>query len=239
MLNRIVATVFAGGIVLGGCMPDPELSKRMDVLEAKVSELEKRPSGPAPADPAKEAAAQKLAEAIQKDIADLNSEGAKAKAAEFQKKYAGTKASRYLKRVMAELSVVGRDAGEMDVSEWFQGNVKMDEGKATMLVFWEIWCPHCKREVPKLEATYNKYKDRGLNVVGLTKVTRSSTDEKVREFISEKGMSYPVGKEQEGGNLSQRFGVRGVPAAAIVKDGKVVWRGHPARINDAMLEKLL
>ena len=238
MWNRIAALVVAGSVVFGGCMTDPELVKRIDALEEKVAQLESRPSGPAPVDPKKEQEAQKLAEEIQKAITDMDVATAKAKSAEFKKKYAGTKASRYLKRVFSELDVVGKDAGQMDVSMWFQGNASMSDGSATMLVFWEEWCPHCKREVPKIEATHNKYKDRGLNVVGLTKVTRSSTDEKVTSFMQEKGVTYPVAKE-EGDNLSKRFGVRGVPAAAIVQAGKVVWRGHPARINDAMIEKLL
>ena len=241
MWNRIVALILAGTVAFSGCMTDPELVQRIDALEKQVKQLEARPAGPAgqaPVDPKKEQAAQKLAEEIQKSIADMDVASAKAKAAEFQKNYSGTKASRYLKRVLAELDVVGREAGNMDVSKWFQGNADMTDGTATMLVFWEEWCPHCKREVPKIEATHNKYKDRGLNVVGLTKVTRSSTDEKVTSFMDEKGVTYPVAKE-EGDNLSKRFGVRGVPAAAIVKAGKVVWRGHPARINDAMIEKVL
>ena len=91
--------------------------------------------------------------------------------------------------------------------------------------------------MPKIEETYTKYQGR-MNVVGLTKVTRSSTDESVAEFIKDSGISYPVGKEK-GGNLSSHYNVSGVPAAAIVKDGKIVWRGHPARIDDSLLDKLL
>ena len=38
------------------------------------------------------------------------------------------------------------------------------------------------------------------------------------------------------GSLSQYFNVGGIPAAAVVKDGKVVWRGHPARLSEQMLK---
>ena len=48
-------------------------------------------------------------------------------------------------------------------------------------------------------------------------------------------VSYPIAKES-GDALSKHFGVRGIPAAAMVKDGKVVWRGHPARLTDDMIE---
>jgi hypothetical protein len=36
--------------------------------------------------------------------------------------------------------------------------------------------------------------------------------------------------------MSTYFGVRGIPAAAVVKDGQIVWRGHPARITEDMLK---
>jgi thiol-disulfide isomerase/thioredoxin len=113
----------------------------------------------------------------------------------------------------------------------------MGDGKATLVVFWEVWCPHCRREVPNLQATYEKYNSKGLTVVGVTKITKSSTEEKVTEFIAENKLTYPIAKET--GTLSSRFGVRGIPAAAVVKDGKVVWRGHPARLSEDMYESWL
>ena len=47
----------------------------------------------------------------------------------------------------------------------------------------------------------------------------------------------PIAKE--GGAYSSVFNVSGIPAAAIVKDGKIIWRGHPARLDKTMLEGLL
>jgi hypothetical protein len=59
----------------------------------------------------------------------------------------------------------------------------------------------------------------------------------VRSFVTEKGVQYPVAKEN--GSLSSHFGVSGIPAAAVVKNGKVIWRGHPARLSEAMLKSWL
>jgi hypothetical protein len=70
--------------------------------------------------------------------------------------------------------------------------------------------------------------------VGVTRLTKNSTEETVKSFIAENSVSYPMA--QENGELADYFGVRGIPAAAVVKNGKVVWRGHPARINDEMLK---
>jgi thiol-disulfide isomerase/thioredoxin len=120
------------------------------------------------------------------------------------------------------------------VEKWHQGTVDINGGKATVLVFWEVWCPHCKREVPKLEATYKKFQGQGLQLVGLTKQSRDISDGDVMEFLKSQSVSYPVAKEK--GDLSQFYAVQGVPAAAVVKGGEVVWRGHPSRLTDEMIQ---
>ena len=119
--------------------------------------------------------------------------------------------------------------------KWFQGEneVKLASDGTTLVVFWETWCPHCRREVPKLQAVYDKFKTKGLQVVGVTKITKSATEDGVASFITDNQVGYPVAKED--GSLSQHFAVSGIPAAAVVKDGKVVWRGHPATLSDDML----
>lgn len=247
MTFRTTALVLGALLTFGACA-DPELTDKVNQLEAKVTELEKKvAAGPArrgpqrpgqpDVDPAKEAGAREAISKINGKVADLAWDEADALCADARKEFGSTQTFRRGGRICDEAEVVGRDAMDMDVSKWFQGEAKLADSNATLLVFWEQWCPHCKREVPKMEAMYQKYQGR-MNVVGLTKVTRSATDEAVEAFIKEKNISYPIGKEK-GGNLSGHYNVSGVPAAAIVKDGKIVWRGHPARIDDVLLDKLL
>jgi thiol-disulfide isomerase/thioredoxin len=134
----------------------------------------------------------------------------------------------------AEIETVGKDSTPLAVDKWFVGKTSMDEGKATVLVFWEVWCPHCQREVPKLQATYDKYKGSGLNMVGVTQVSNGKTDEEVASFLSEAKVTYPIAKT--GPDVPGHYNVSGIPAAAVVKDGKVVWRGHPAMLTDSLIE---
>lgn len=105
------------------------------------------------------------------------------------------------------------------------------------MIFRETWCSHCRREVPKLEKIYTGYKDKGLKVIGLTKINKGATPEKINEFIEEKGITYPIAKEN--GSLSQYFKVKGIPAAALISNGKIVWRGHPSRLPGQLLKKYL
>jgi thioredoxin-like negative regulator of GroEL len=50
-------------------------------------------------------------------------------------------------------------------------------------------------------------------------------------------VDYPIAKET--GELSRYFNVSGIPAAAVIKDGKVVWRGHPAQLKEDQLKSWL
>jgi thiol-disulfide isomerase/thioredoxin len=226
-----------------------QLERRVSELEAlldqRIAELESRMTTKIDAEIKAFAEREENAVAALREINALATRGqqveAKSKMDQFLKDYRGTDAVKQAGRLQQELAVVGKAApGQLNVEKWFQGEGEVAElaGDGTkLLVFWEVWCPHCKREVPKLQATYDKFKDKGLEVLGLTKITKSATEESVSDFISANSVSYPMAKES--GDLSRYFNVSGIPAAAVVKDGKVIWRGHPARLTDKMLEDWL
>ena len=173
-------------------------------------------------------------------IGQAKYEEAKASVAEFMKKYGSTKYARNGTRLQKELEVIGKEAPkEWGIEKWIQGQdeVDLDSAPTTLLVFWEVWCGYCKREVPKLQELYNKQKENGLQLVGFTKINKSATEEKLTDFIKKNNVQYPVAKED--GSLSQYFNVSGIPAAAIIHNGFVVWRGHPARLPEDLLQSWL
>jgi thiol-disulfide isomerase/thioredoxin len=222
------------------------LEEKMTALEAKVESLEKAPKATAKAgktedvDKEAESSAQALLKEAQTLMESNKIKEAKAKLTELESKYSSTRTFRRSKKIAKELEVFGKEApAKLEVEEWYVGNgnsIDLAKG-TTLLVFWEIWCPHCKREVPNLQKTYDEYNKKGLQMVGLTKLSRSATKEKVVSFLTESNVTYPVAKE--GGALSSHFNVSGIPAAAVVKDGKIVWRGHPARLTNEQLDSWL
>lgn len=161
----------------------------------------------------------------------------------FRKEYAGTEVlrDRRVASMNAELQVVGKPApAQVNMDKWFVGedsSIDLSSPGTNLVVFWEEWCPHCKREVPKLQETYDKYHERGLGVVAVTKISKSATEEKVTKFIETHELNFPMAKES--GDLSRYFSVSGIPAAAVVKDGQIIWRGHPATLSDTLLESWL
>jgi thiol-disulfide isomerase/thioredoxin len=235
--------LLAFALLLGGCAQQKALDEanaKITALEEKVAKLEAggAKGGAAAADPAKEEAATKLMTEAQDAMKNGDYATAKTKLADLNTNFADTRAGKAASRMASEVNLVGTDAAPIEVEKWFVGKADYGSSKATLLVFWEVWCPHCKKEMPKLAEEEGKYKSKGVQIVGLTKITKSATEEKVQEFIKENNIKYPVAKEK-GDNMSKAFAVTGIPAAALVKDGKVIWRGHPARLTDDVLDKLL
>jgi thiol-disulfide isomerase/thioredoxin len=217
------------------------LEKRLTQLEknivAQFRNMEQRLSqGAAAANPLEGEANAAFAR-INQQVAQGNMTAAKEQMAAFMQKYSSTATAKKARSLSAELQVVGKTSpSDWGIEKWYQGEGEIDLGsdKTTVVVFWEVWCPHCRREVPKMEAMYSSLKAQGLQLVGLTRITKSATEESVQEFIKEQNVSYPMAKEN--GAVAQYFNVSGIPAAAVVKDGKVIWRGHPARLSDAMIK---
>jgi thiol-disulfide isomerase/thioredoxin len=108
-------------------------------------------------------------------------------------------------------------------------------GKPVMLEFWATWCGPCVASIPHINEIHKKFESKGLVVIGLTKESR----EKVEGFAKEKKMEYNVGIDGTG-KLNKELAVRGIPHAVLInKTGEIVWEGHPARLTDADIEKIL
>lgn len=237
-----------------GCAPKSAVS-RIETLEAQVAALEaemsrladqrqpNRGDRPPEPDQAFTDAVQAFERAAYRAAEDGRMAGLKQDCRDFREKHraqlatdAGQRAWRRASRVCDEAEVIGMKAPALRVGSWLQGSAPAPS-TPQLLVFWEVWCPHCRREVPELVQLQDRFETR-MQVVGLTKMNRGTTEERVRDFIDEQDLDFPIGKDQDGA-LSQAYNVTGVPAAAFVRDGIVVWRGHPARLSDATMERLI
>jgi non-specific serine/threonine protein kinase/serine/threonine-protein kinase len=120
----------------------------------------------------------------------------------------------------------------------FQPPSVVGEAKVKVLVFFETWCPFSQRFIPKVERMNRQYGDLGVEIVGLTKITRSSNQDQVRQFISDNQVSFGV--YQESGRLYNYFNIIGVPQTVILHEDEVVWESIGAGwMESRMIEGLL
>lgn len=62
-------------------------------------------------------------------------------------------------------------------------------GRPLVANFWARWCDPCRREIPELVKQRNRFKDRGLEVVG---IALDDKPESVRDFARAYDIDYPV-----------------------------------------------
>ena len=92
--------------------------------------------------------------------------------------------------------------------------------KPVMLVFWASWCPTCREEVPKINRLYEKYRDQGMEFIGIN-VGYNDSVAKARAFVKKTGMAYPVIFDKRG-KISRMFAVQGVPTVFVTDRNGVV-----------------
>jgi cytochrome c biogenesis protein CcmG/thiol:disulfide interchange protein DsbE len=63
-------------------------------------------------------------------------------------------------------------------------------GKVRVIDVWATWCAPCREVIPQLNALYERYRDRGLVVVG---VSVDSDPAEVLDFMREIPIRYPSG----------------------------------------------
>ncbi len=62
-------------------------------------------------------------------------------------------------------------------------------GRVVLVNFWASWCPPCREETPGFVRLAAEYRDRGLDVAG---VTMDDSDAPVRQFVRSYRVPYPV-----------------------------------------------
>jgi peroxiredoxin len=100
--------------------------------------------------------------------------------------------------------------------------------------FWATWCPPCRKEMPDLDALYQRYKDQGLLVLAIS----DEDPAKVTAFLAGHGVSYPILLDP-GRKVNEQFHVDGIPKSFVYdRQGKLVAQSIDMRTRGQFLELL-
>lgn len=94
-------------------------------------------------------------------------------------------------------------------------------GKVAIVDFWATWCEPCKREMPGYQHLLDRYRSRGLAVVGFKTTMMMDTEDPVR-FARKAGVRYPLATASAG-IVSKFGGLQGLPTT-LIYDRKGVLR---------------
>ncbi|HVT13379.1 MAG TPA: TlpA disulfide reductase family protein [Fimbriimonadaceae bacterium] len=93
------------------------------------------------------------------------------------------------------------------------------KGKTVLLDFWATWCGPCNAAMPEVQMLWDKYRDKGLEVVAITHEDRQT----VLAFHKAKGYTYPVYLESDA-KADEAYGVDGIPKFVLIRNGRIIWQ---------------
>jgi len=107
-------------------------------------------------------------------------------------------------------------------------------GKVLLLDFWATWCGPCQAEAPILDKVAQRYRDKGLVVVG---VNTSDAPGRARPWAMSHHLTFPIVFDPD--ETAPRYGVENLPTLVVVsKSGKVL-AVRTGVTSDAELERLV
>ena len=113
------------------------------------------------------------------------------------------------------------------------------KGNVVLIDFWASWCGPCRRENPNVLKVYNKYHDKGFEILG---VSLDKKKDRWLAAIKKDGLPWHQISDLKGwqNKVANDFGVRSIPHTILIgKDGKIIARGLRGRALEAKLAELL
>ena len=114
------------------------------------------------------------------------------------------------------------------------------KGKVLVLNFFATWCGPCRQEIPDLVRLYERFQDKGLEIIGVSLDQEGETA--LRPFIKRYGITYPIvlGTTQV---VLDYGGVKGIPTTFFIDHNGTI-RNHfvglrPGYVIEESVRKLL
>lgn len=110
------------------------------------------------------------------------------------------------------------------------------KGKVVLLNIWATWCAPCREEVPDFVELYDRYKDEGLEILGVS--IDKQGESVVRPFMEEYNVNYPVVIDR--GTIMDKYGpTMGIPTTYVIgREGNLEYFAVGALTNKELEPRL-
>jgi peroxiredoxin len=90
------------------------------------------------------------------------------------------------------------------------------KGNVVLIDFWATWCPPCRNSIPHFSSLYEKYKDQGFIVLGIS----TEDQQTLINFRNSNYISYPILLGNK--DVAQAYDVQAIPKTIFIdKKGQI------------------
>ena len=121
-----------------------------------------------------------------------------------------------------ELRVTRGDGTTVELADLDGNPVRLADlrGKLVWLNFWASWCPPCQSETPVLRTMDERYRDRGLAIVGIA--VQETTPADVRAYAERYGLGYRIAFDRSA-DIFHEYKVWGLPTQFFIdSNGRIL-----------------
>lgn len=143
----------------------------------------------------------------------------------------------------AEKVAVGQQFIDFTMKDPQGNNVSLSDyagkGKVVLIDFWAAWCGPCRQEMPHVVEAYQKYKDKGFEVVG---VSLDRNTEEWEQGIKDLNMTWPQMSDLKFWDtpVVELYAFRGIPHTVLLdREGKIIDKDLRGKALDDKLNELL
>jgi len=149
------------------------------------------------------------------------------------KKRIETKEATAVGKQFTDVKGFNLDGKEVSLSDY------VGKGKIVLVDFWASWCGPCRRAMPEIVEIYQKFKNKGFEIVG---ISLDAKKDDWKQAVKDLNITWPQISNLKGWeeDCAVAYGVDAIPHVLLIdKDGKIIERNISEEALGFKLQELL
>ncbi len=133
----------------------------------------------------------------------------------------------------------GEKAPQINLTDLNGKNINLEnlKGKVVVLDFFAVWCPPCKKMIPKIVELNNYYKDKDVVFIGIHVIADHPGVESLQKFVGKYKINYPVISSTY--EIENMYKIKSYPTMVIINKEGFVEENLVGNVYEGTLKNII